>query len=85
MALECGRRHDLPIKHPPETLKFYLSPGFEDIRGSMRADDVRGRSIWVDERVAGEPLVWAHAALHAIFNLSGGVTPHPPIFEACGL
>lgn len=85
MALDCGRRHDLPVRHPPESLRFFLSPGFEDIGGSMRADDVRGRDIWVDERVAGEVLVWAHASLHAIFGLRGGVAPHPPIFQECDL
>lgn len=86
MALECGRRHDLPIRHPPETLRFYLSPGFPDLGGSMRADDVRGRDIWVDERVAGEVLVWAHSALHALHGLPGNTSSnHPLVFRECGL
>jgi len=85
IALDCGKRNFLKVQHPPETLRFYLSSGFADIRGSMRADSVAGREVWVDYRMAGEVLVIAHASLHAIFGLPGGVAPHPPIFKECGL
>jgi len=86
MALECGRRHHLAVRHPPEHLRYFLTSGFPDINGSMRADDVRGRDIWVDQRVAGEVLVWAHGALHALHDLPGGpTTAHPSIFAECDL
>src|SRR5687768_17545130 len=77
IALDCGRLHGLRLAHPPETLKFYLSP---DLR---TADWVEGRRIWIRQELSGEVRVYADAALHALYNVSD--TPHPPIFEDCDL
>ena len=80
MARDCGQRHGLHLTNPPETLRFYLSPTLET------ADWVEGRRIWIRQELAGEPRVYAHAALHALYGLPGGPrTPHPHIFEECDL
>jgi hypothetical protein len=80
MAMVCGQQHGLPLKHPPGSLRFYLSPDLQT------ADWVEGRQIWIRTELSGEVRVYAHAALHAIFNLPGGpTTPHPAIFEECSL
>jgi hypothetical protein len=80
IALDCGQRHELRLARPPETLQFTLSPDLET------ADWVEGRQIWIRSELSGEVRVYAHASLHAIFNLPGGpTTAHPPIFEECNL
>ena len=80
MALGCGERHNLRVVNPPETLRFQLSPSLET------ADWVEGRRIWIRQELAGEPRVYAHASLHALYGLPGGPrTPHQEPFMACGL
>jgi hypothetical protein len=74
-ALDCGKRNFLRVQHPPETLRFFLSSDL------ATADWVQGRSIWVDQRVAGEERVWFHAGLHALYGLVG----HPQVFTDCGI
>jgi len=43
-AVTCGEQHGLIIQHSPASLRLYLTPSLGDIRGSMRADDIRGQS-----------------------------------------
>lgn len=86
MALRCGQQHGLRVVNPPASLRFYLSPSLGDLGGSMRADDVRGNRIFVDERVKDEARVWFHSALHALYGLPGGPSSaHPRIFSDCGI
>jgi hypothetical protein len=80
MALDCGQLHGLQLRHPPGSLRFFLSPTLPT------ADWVEGRRIWIRQELSGEVRVYAHASLHAIFNLPGGpTTAHPPIFGECNL
>jgi hypothetical protein len=77
MALDCGQLHHLHLVHPPETLRFQLSPDLKT------ADWVEGRRIWIRQELSGEVRVYAHASLHALYGLPDN--PHPPIFEECDL
>ena len=86
LALACGEAHGLTVKHPLETLRFYLRPDLGDSAGHQLAEVGKGTQGWIRTSLSQEPRVWAHLSLHLLYGLPGyGTTGHPKVFAGCGL
>ncbi len=94
LARSCLMAERLPEKRAPRRIALYLVPGASfDLTGNVSQQPdlpVMGlylnHAIWVAQKYAGVPRLWAHEWLHAVGGLNGwSVGTHHPAFARCNL
>lgn len=76
----CLVQEGLPLLRPYASLRLWLDPTTE-LGGYGR-----GRDVYIQARLAAEPVLWSHEFLHLMAGLPGKTaTDHPAAFWRCGL